>query len=204
MPKATPKPRDRSRKPAPKAPKPEQYPNRIRTTSFHITISTNQRYGSREAITADMRPFYDGLRQIFGEGDNVVDIMSVLGGPPGNPETGAPPPPAEIGHSESDIGIEYGARAGMHAHVLLTVTHKGKLQINLPKLREKLKTTLPSEWNAYVNVRFLKNQNNIVRNYVYKTIGGSDWEIREDSKWVEPLECECRCKIGDMTSFFPS
>ena len=41
-------------------------PVKVSTSSFHITVNTNQRYGSKSAIIADMRPLYETLKDVWG------------------------------------------------------------------------------------------------------------------------------------------
>ena len=42
-------------------------PVAVRSSSFHITINTNQRYPNAESMKLDMRPFWSAIQASFGE-----------------------------------------------------------------------------------------------------------------------------------------
>lgn len=171
---------------------------RIVSSSYHITISTNQRYRTQEAITLDMRPLYESLKEIFGTPEGVIEVVEIL-------EEGKDPH-AVIGDTEADIGLEYSEKSGLHAHVLLTVTHATRIRMNLPALKRKLKLTMEangaSNINPYFHVRWVPDQLGVVRNYVYKMVDGEDFQAREGTRWNRPFGCKCECNIGNMSGFF--
>lgn len=171
---------------------------KVVSSSYHITISTNQRYRSQEAITLDMRPLYETLQEIFGTPEGVVGILEILE-PGGNALS-------DIGDTEADIGMEYGERSGLHAHILLTVTHRTRIRINLAALKRELKRVLQSHGapnlNPYFHVRWVPDQLGIVRNYVFKMIDDEEHSVRDNTKWNKPFDCRCECNIGNMSGFF--
>ena len=171
-------------------------PTRVKTSSFHITVNTNQRYGSKSAIIHDMRPLYDGLKNVFGDPALVERIIEIL--TPGDDFLDS------VGHVSSDIGIEYSPVAGLHAHCLVTITHKTKLRIQLKNLRGILDKTLPHlVGNApHVFVRFVPDQKQTVMNYIYKTVNNKQLKMREGLEFSSPPVCKCDCKIADLSPFF--
>jgi hypothetical protein len=172
-------------------------PTRVKTSSFHITVNTNQRYGSKDAIIADMRPLYDALKgPVFGSLEGIKHITEILVGTDTFEDT--------IGNTETDIGIEYSSTAGLHAHALITYTHTTKLRIHLKNLRALLDKHLPHlQGDApYVNVRFVPDQKGVVKNYVNKMVRGRSYRLREGTEFHEEPGCKCTCNIGDMTTFF--
>lgn len=171
-------------------------PRKVKTSSFHVTINTNQRYGSKEAIIADMRPLYNNLLAIFNDPDKVEEIIEIM--EPNKSYADV------IGSVETNIGIEYSEKAGLHAHCLITITHVTKVRINLKNLRRILDESLPHlpADAPYVNVRFVPDQKQVVMNYVNKKVRGGEFVVREGVVFDETPTCRCECKIGDMTEFF--
>ena len=79
-----------------------------------------------------------------------------------------------------------------------------KLRIDLKGLRALLDQQLPHlQGDApYVNVRFVPDQKQVVKNYVNKMVRGNTYRMREGSAFGEITQCHCECKIGDMSTFF--
>lgn len=172
-------------------------PVKVKSSSFHITINTNQRYGSKDAIIQDMRPLYNTLKtDVFGSVEGVKQVVEIM----------KPNDTFEdnVGSVNSDIGIEYSPTAGLHAHVLVTIVHTTKVRINLPGLRALLDEKLPHlQGDApYVNVRFVPDQKGVVHNYVNKMVRGHKLKLREGMEFTEMPSCKCECNIGDMSEFF--
>ena len=174
----------------------KQKPKKVKSSSFHITINTNQRYGSKEAIVKDMRPLYENLLAIFRDTERVEQIVEIM-------EEGKAYADV-IGSVTSNIGIEYSEKAGLHAHCLVTITHITKVRIQLKNLRRILDESLPHLPNdaPYVNVRFVPDQKQVVMNYVNKKVRGGEFVLREGLEFDETPSCKCECKIGDMSEFF--
>ena len=171
-------------------------PKKVKSSSFHVTINTNQRYGSRDAIVQDMRPLYNNLLSIFNDVEKVREIVEIM------------EPNKEfndvIGSVNTHIGIEYSEKAGLHAHCLITITHITKVRIHLKNLRRILDESLPHLPNdaPYVNVRFVPDQKQVVMNYVNKKVRGGEYILRDNMDFDETPSCKCECKIGDMSEFF--
>ena len=53
-------------------------PKKVKSSSFHVTINTNQRYGSKDAIVQDMRPLYTNLLSIFNDTEKVREIIEIM------------------------------------------------------------------------------------------------------------------------------
>jgi len=171
-------------------------PKKVKSSSFHVTINTNQRYGSKDAIVQDMRPLYTNLLSIFNDTEKVREIIEIM--EPGKAFNDV------IGSVNTHIGIEYSEKAGLHAHCLVTITHITKVRIHLKNLRRILDESLPHLPNdaPYVNVRFVPDQKQVVMNYVNKKVRGGEYILRDNMEFDETPSCKCECKIGDMSEFF--
>ena len=174
----------------------EARPVRVKTSSFHITVNTNQRYGSKDAIIADMEPLFNAMKDVFGKPDNVIDIVEIM--------NEGDDPHKVIGDVKTDVGIEYSPKAGLHAHALMTLHHRTKLRIDLPHLRRLLDKEMPhlAKDAPHVFVRFVPDQKSVVQNYIYKTVGDVQYRLKEGGNFSSPMTCTCECKIADMTPFF--
>ncbi len=169
----------------------------VKTSSFHITLNTNQRYTNKASLVLDMKPLWDALHKIYGSADSVRDFIEIM-----KPlDTFS----SSVGHVESTTGIEY-ASNGLHAHTLLTLHHTTKLRIAIRSLRNKISEYLPHLTNFYMNVRFVPNQVQTVKNYIFKDVGGKRIKLRDGTPFdtSETMVCKCERKIADMTSFFSS
>lgn len=177
-------------------PKPKKKTIPVRETSFHITINTNQRYGSKDAIVEDMRPLYNAMTETFGDLLTVEAIIEILREEDEFAKV--------VGATHADVGVEYSEKAGLHAHVLLTITHKTKLRIHLKNLRRILDEKLPhlAKKAPHTFVRYVPDERKIVKNYIYKMVGDEQLKLREGMTFEETPKCTCDCKIADMTEFF--
>ena len=171
-------------------------PINVRETSFHVTVNTNQRYGSKSAITEDMKPLYYAMRNVFGDPATVKEIIEIL-----TPEDEYE---KVVGATHSDIGVEYSEKAGLHAHVLFTITHRTKLRMHLKHLRKELDKHLPhlAKKAPHTFVRYVPDQKQIVKDYIYKTVNNQPLKLRDGMTFDETPSCTCDCKIGDMSQFF--
>lgn len=168
----------------------------VKTSSFHITMNTNQRYTNRESLKIDLKPVWEALEQVYGSKEAIKDIVTII--PEGDSFDN------NVGHVESETGIEY-ASNGLHTHTLLTLNHTTKLKMNIHGLRNKISENLPHLTNFYLNVRFVPNQVQTVKNYIYKEVGSSKYKLRDGTSFEfgEKMECKCDRKIADMTAYFP-
>ena len=167
---------------------------RVKTSSFHITANTNQRYGSKDAIVADMRPLYGSMTSMFAIPENIVEMIEILKEGDTHAEN--------IGHVETNIGIEYSPKAGLHAHILMTITHTTKVRINLPAFRKIVGETMGEKRMPHIHVRFVPDQKPVVTNSISKMVGESVMKMRSGAEWNKPMTCKCDCQIGDMSRFF--
>ena len=172
---------------------------RVATSSFHITVNTNQRYGSESAIKADLKPLYYAMKGVFGDPATVESIIEIMN--KGDTFRGS------VGSVNSEIGVEYSEKAGLHAHCLLTIAHRTKVRIHLKNLRRALDEHLPhlAKKAPHTFVRFVPDQKQTVKNYIYKTMGDETLKMREGVTYEVTdgaPSCKCECKIGDMSSFF--
>jgi hypothetical protein len=179
-----------------RAKKPADASVKVKTSSFHITMNTNQRYTNKEALRLDMRPLWDALQTVYGTPaavEQIVEIMTPL-------DTFA----ANVGSVSSESGIEY-AESGLHSHTLLTLNHTTRLRMNLKALRSNLQAALPHLTSFYLNVRFVPNQVQTVKNYIYKQVNGVNHRLADGTEYRDDggvMECKCERKIGGMGSFF--
>ena len=174
---------------------------RVKSSSFHITVNSNQRYPTKEAFIRDLRPFYKSLNDLFGSNDNVKMIIDIM-----NPEDTFD---GTVGSVHTEIGVEYSPVAGMHAHCLITLMHVTKLRIDIPKLRVLLDSLLHSSGlplvgdAPYVHVRFVPDQKQTVKNYIRKHMNGKKFRMREGQEFTVLMgACSCNCQISDMSEFF--
>jgi hypothetical protein len=176
---------------------PEAKPIPVKTSSFHITINTNQRYPTAASMALDMRPFWEAIEAAFGGADGLRQVVEVM--------NGADSFDSNVHDVEVNSGMEYSPKSGLHAHVLLTVEHTTKVRVNLAGLRgildEKLTHLAGKKYHLYV--RFVPNQVAAVRNYIYKTYNGGRYRLFEGSRsFSGPMVCKCTQKIGDMSTFW--
>ena len=174
---------------------------RVKSSSFHITVNSNQRYPTKEAFIKDLRPFYKSLNDLFADKENIKRIIDIM-----NPEDTFDD---TVGSVHTEIGVEYSPVAGMHAHSLITLTHVTKLRIDIPSLRALLDSLLHSSGlplvgdAPYVHVRFVPDQKQAVKNYIRKHMNGKRFRMREGQDFTVPMgACSCNCQISDMTEFF--
>lgn len=175
----------------------EPKPIAVKSSSFHITINTNQRYPTKAALALDVRPFWDAIQAAFGDADGIRQVVEIM--------NGADSFDSNVHDVEVNSGMEYSPKSGLHAHVLLTVEHTTKVRVNLAGLRgildEKLSHLAGKKYHLYV--RFVPNEVATVRNYIYKTYNGGRYKLREGSRALSgPLVCKCTQKIGDMSTFW--
>ena len=178
-------------------PKPTNPVRSVKSSSFHITINTNQRYPTAESMKLDMRPFWGAIQTTFGDAGNVREIVEVM--------NAGDSFDANVHDVETNSGMEYSPNSGLHAHVLLTIEHTTKVRINLRGLRGILDANLThlKGKKYHLFVRFVPNQLATVRNYIYKTHNGMQYKLREGSRAFEgPMVCKCTQKIGDMSTHF--
>jgi hypothetical protein len=169
---------------------------RVKSSSFHITMNTNQRYTNKESLRLDLKPIWDALHNTYGTKESVGEIVEILN--PLDTFDGS------VGSVSSDSGIEYAA-SGLHTHTLLTILHTTKLRINLKALRAILDKNLPHLTSYYLNVRYVPNQVQTVKNYIYKEVGEKRYKMTEGMEWNgtgEVMTCKCERKIASMSSFF--
>ena len=172
-------------------------PIAVRSSSFHITINTNQRYPNADSMKLDMRPFWNAIQATFGDGPSIASIVEIM--------KAGDSFERNVHDVETNSGMEYSPDSGLHAHVLLTMEHTTKLRINLSGLRKALdeKLTHLKGKKYHLHVRFVPDQLSTVRNYIYKTHEGAQYKMREGSRSLSgPMVCKCTQKIGDMSTFF--
>jgi hypothetical protein len=169
---------------------------RVKSSSFHITMNTNQRYTNKESLRLDLKPIWDALHTVYGTRESVREIVEILN--PLDTFDGS------VGSVTSDSGIEY-ANSGLHTHTLLTILHTTKLRINLKALRSTLDKALPHLTSYYLNVRYVPNQVQTVKSYIFKDVGEKRYKMTEGMEWEgtgEVMTCKCERKIASMSDFF--
>ncbi len=169
---------------------------RVKSSSFHITMNTNQRYTNKESLRLDLKPIWDALHTVYGTRESVREIVEILN--PLDTFDGS------VGSVSSDSGIEY-ANSGLHAHTLITILHTTKLRINLKALRSTLDKALPHLTSYYLNVRYVPNQVQTAKSYIYKDVGEKRYKMTEGMEWEgtgEVMTCKCERKIASMSAFF--
>jgi hypothetical protein len=172
-------------------------PVAVRSSSFHITINTNQRYPNADSMKLDMRPFWAAIQATFGDASSIASVVEIM--------KSGDSFERNVHDVETNSGMEYSPDSGLHAHVLLTIEHTTKVRINLSGLRKALdeKLTHLKGKKYHLFVRFVPDQLSTVRNYIYKTHEGAQYKMRDGSRsFSGPMVCKCTQKIGDMSTFF--
>ena len=184
---------------------PKEKEVKVKSSTFHMTINTNQRYPTPEALERDLRLFgsalyaADGASGVFQDRVLVSEIIEML-------EPGVLFDDG-VGNTSTKIGIEYSATAGLHAHCVMTVVHITKVRINLKKLRKILDRSLP--WLAgdapYVHVKFVPDHRTAVLQYIKKNVGGKTLRMPDGTPFAVPCVCVCDCPtVQYMGDFFPN
>ena len=100
--------------------------------------------------------------------------------------------------------IHHIASAGLDATSMNGSRGKTKLRIHLKNLRKILDDRLPhlAKNMPHTFVCYVPDQKQIVKEYIYKTVGDQQLKLREGMTFEEVPKCTCDCKIGDMSQFF--
>lgn len=184
---------------------PKEKEVRVKSSTFHMTINTNQRYPTPEALERDLRLFGsalyagDGVSGVFQDRVLISQLVEIL-------EPGVIFDDV-VGNTSTKIGIEYSATAGLHAHCVMTVVHISKVRIHLKKLRQILDRALP--WLAgdapYVHVQFVPDHRTAVLQYIKKNVGGKTLKMPDGTDFAVPCACLCDCPtVQYMGDFFPN
>jgi hypothetical protein len=147
----------------------ESKATRINTSRFLITINSNYRTKDPVRLKKATVIFYNRLEVLVKDPrfiERCIDIQ-MLNDTFENNVMGA----------IVDTGVEYSSRAGLHAHSTWKIFHTTRIRINLNALRLNLKSEFPEWKQFFVDVRFAKNGDSAVTNYVYKTVRGKDYSI---------------------------
>lgn len=148
----------------------------LRTSAFLITINTNQRARTPDEFTHVAKPFFLVLNAIFSKAEHVKKFVTVL---------------STMDSFEDDVGaikssgvIEYAVHSGIHAHIMIEIVHRTRVQINSLLLRQIVLQDLAIRGlrlsNLYIQVRFVRNDTQTVLNYVRKDVWGKACNVRGD------------------------
>jgi hypothetical protein len=169
---------------------------RVRSSNYLITVSTNKRTRSQEAISEIIKELYDGLEYAFGKKECIASFLNMMEAPMKTFWT-------HVGKVDSVGVIEYHHRSGVHAHVLMTICHITKVRLDVPPLVECILSQMSIVKNVYVSVSYVRNEVQNVRNYIYKTIQGKRLKMCDGSPYPEDgnVHVTCKISIGNMTSY---
>ena len=133
---------------------PRKKKDELITSRFFITINTNQPDDKL------IKPFRATVNHILSNYDQFLKVLL--------PESDRETELEKIEKVKVEAGLEKGERNGfIHSHILLTVKHKTKIQVDHHKIRnfvqERLK--LPG---VHCNVRFIRDELSTLRDYINK------------------------------------
>jgi hypothetical protein len=144
---------------------------RLRESSFLITIVSNFRTKDAKLLKPKVVEFYNTLEKLFANPSFVARCIDII----------------PFQDSEADLlavtmntGVEYSRKSGIHAHTQWTIYHTTQVRMALNPMRLNLSQAFAANgWKPmYVDVRFDRSKGG-VRAYVFKTIKGKRTKVPE-------------------------
>jgi hypothetical protein len=133
---------------------------RLKKSTFHLTINTNQQYKEDDPnLENDISVFEDTIEEIL---QNIGDYVHIKG-EDGDTWDG------KVESADIDFVVERGLKKGqIHAHILLQFKHRTKLLLNYEKIKEKLREQLGVD--CYMLNRLVNNGSSNVEDYINKYV----------------------------------
>jgi hypothetical protein len=164
------------------------------SSSFFLTINTNQRAKTVEEYRKVAQPFYQALKSLFGNAQSLAQIVTVL---------------STMNSFDDDIGsidtkgtIEYAAHSGIHAHVLVQIIHRTRVQMNPHAVRKTLLFDMQQQGlrlsNLYVDSRFVKDDRQKVLNYIHKQVRGKESRVFGTTEFPDTQRITVEIDIGKV------
>ena len=135
-----------------------QYAGKIKKSKLLVTINTN-----KTTKFIDKDKFNECIKDTFSNNDNMKKIIKIK--------------IPSHDHSDKFVGdtyVIYATEIGpkfhrVHSHVLLDITHKTNLHVDIPMLKQLIKLTCPEiDGDFKVDIRVIKDDTASVINYLRK------------------------------------
>ena len=143
------------------------------SSSFFLTINTNQRAKDIAEFRRVAQPFYRALHALFGDAGALAQVVTVLSTMHSFAD--------DIGTVDTKGAIEYAANSGIHAHLLVQIVHRTRVQMNAHAVRKTLLFDMQQQGlglsNLYVDSRFVKDDRQKVLNYIHKEVRGKQCRV---------------------------
>lgn len=142
---------------------------KLRESSFLITIVSNFRTKDPKALKVKVVEFYNTLEKLLSNPTFVSRCIDVI---PFQDSS------ADILAVVMNTGVEYSRKSGIHAHTQWTIYHTTQVRMALNPMRLNLGHAFEGWKPMYVDVRFDRSKGG-VRAYVFKTIKGKSTKVPE-------------------------
>ena len=101
---------------------------RVKSSNYLITISTNKRARDFSSISEIIRELYFSLFFVFDDEDYIEGFLDLLEDDHSFK--------SHIGKIDSEAVIEYHPMSGVHAHVLMSICHITRVRVNVERLQK--------------------------------------------------------------------
>ena len=157
----------------------ENEPQRkVRSSSFVLTINTNQRYKTRDAIHSDLRVVFNETKKFFGDAPSIGRIVEI--------ERAEDTFESSVGNVEAVGTLEYGERSGLHLHMVLTFNHCTDMRIDRPALKREMDALFAGVTpGTYNNIQYLRNPLANTKAYITKYVNGKRLRMGSDVAYCE-------------------
>lgn len=125
--------------------------NLFHYSSFHITISSNQKPTTNDQAFALRDSMREALSHLYNDEENVAKLLKFLDG--SNWESNKD----KIESIETKFSVERGhddRGARIHSHAIMHIKHRTKLHIKIAFIRKFMKEHMNLE-NVYINVQYV-------------------------------------------------
>jgi hypothetical protein len=163
---------------------------RVKTSNYLITISTNKRARDVSSISEIIRELYFALYHAFGNKDCVEGFIDMLDDGLGHKFH------SHVGKIDSQGVIEYHHQSGVHVHVLMSICHITRVRLNEPNMKDILLSKMDIVKNLYIAIQYIRNDVQNVRNYIYKTIHGRKLRMCDGTPYPEDGDVHVTCVIS--------
>jgi hypothetical protein len=172
-------------------------PRKVRSSSFALTINTNQKYKTYDAMVKDLRTIFNATKGFFGDVQNIGSIVEIE--KPGDTFQ------TSVGHVEGIGTFEYGERSGLHLHMVLTFHHCTDMRIDRLALKENMDRIFSDVTpGTYNNIQYLKNPLANTKAYITKYVHGHNLRMFDDFAYCENPVMDLRLNIAtNLADVFP-
>ena len=170
---------------------------KVRSSSFVLTINTNQKYKTYDAMVTDLRTIFNATKTFYSDTAKIARIVEI--------ERAGDTFETSVGHVKCLGTFEYGERSGLHLHMVMTLHHCTDLRIDRVELKgnmdEIFKGVTPG---TYSNIQYLKNPLANTKAYVTKYVHGQNLKMFSDFAYCENPDVEINLHIAtNLADVFP-